>query len=83
MHNGLISGEEVDGYGLLTELGGSTSEARYRIKNSVTNSDITSTISGNSNSILDLPVFYNIPIVPLITETNEPKVRLGVIPLLA
>ena len=73
-YNGLISGEEVDGYGLLTELGGSTSEARYRIKNAVTNSDITSTISGNSNSILDLPVFYNIPIVPLITE-EEIEVR--------
>lgn len=78
-YNGLIPGETVDGYGTLSELGGSTREARYRINNAVPNSNVRSTISGNSDAVLDLPVFYNIPIVPLITEeeieARKPKVE--------
>ena len=75
----MVPGETVDGYGTLSELGGSTREARYRINNAVPNSNVRSTISGNSNEVLDLPVFYNIPIVPLITEeeieARKPKVE--------
>lgn len=78
-YNGLTPGETIDGYGTLSELGGSTSEARYRINNAVPNSNVRSTISGNSDAVLDLPAFYNIPIVPLITEeeieARKPKVE--------